>query len=417
MKTIVNVILLLISSSVLAQDKMPDCLLLKEGKGAIYFRNQSKNLEKNGEYDKAAYCALRALMLADKPKKIRKGIERVHEVMPKALSATQSKGEELTTTHTTFVGEKTINGRTACYCNYEVSEQLRSLYNQIPSTHQSAKKVAPLNYQLIDFSKEKQVASDSLTSAKLQACEMYFELAKSYPRTDNRKDNLKILKTLKRARVWHKHHSGVNNMFNEIYDDAVGKIIIMPVTNKSNKSGLPTTNLRQQLITSVKNALKPPIQSLYKVLPATVDASQANISIEVVFTSASYNRENEETTNNKRAKELEGGKSISATIYEYAKNSTAQVDGSYKIKDLSTGELLATGQASGQGYFRQTWATYTGNKEALSKRDKRQLRKEPEWISEDELTKQAVGYLANKVAAEVMKYFQKEGKPVIVNTM
>ena len=86
----------------------------------------------------------------------------------------------------------------------------------------------------------------------------------------------------------------------------------------------------------------------------------------------------------------------------------SQWKGIYTIKDLETNEVIESHQITAQNYFSQTWAIATGDKRALSKREKREAnQKEESYPKDSDLIEKAAYRMTDYLTGIVMKFAEK----------
>jgi hypothetical protein len=106
-----------------------------------------------------------------------------------------------------------------------------------------------------------------------------------------------------------------------------------------------------------------------------------------------------DSTGVEKTKKIKG--EVKATVNYYKKSTGATLNISYQITDINNGETIFTGNLSGKENFFYEWATYDGDKRALSDRYKR-------LVNRKEIFAPSIDNLTMKIAKSISAKFQRK---------
>jgi hypothetical protein len=106
-----------------------------------------------------------------------------------------------------------------------------------------------------------------------------------------------------------------------------------------------------------------------------------------------------DSTGVEKTKNIKG--EVKATVNHYKKSAGATLNISYQITDINNSETIFTGNLSGKENFFYEWATYDGDKRALSDRYKRLVKRE-------EIFAPSIDNLIMKIAKSISAKFQRK---------
>ena len=106
-----------------------------------------------------------------------------------------------------------------------------------------------------------------------------------------------------------------------------------------------------------------------------------------------------DSTGVEKTKNIKG--EVKVTVNHYKKSAGATLNISYQITDINNSETIFTGNLSGKENFFYEWATYDGDKRALSDRYKRLVKRE-------EIFAPSIDNLIMKIAKSISVKFQRK---------
>lgn len=399
-----------------AQMNHPECISINQDKKDQYYKKKVKDAEKGGNTLLAAIHSCYWLLKAEKSKKIQQAAEAANRLIPAALDQTQQDIPVLTESGKVINGERAYQKRYALACIYDGLIELNDIYQDLPEDKKRSKKGPELSFEIGDYSPQYTVAVDSLESAKMQLSQLYLNYARTMPNTGSRNDALLTVKACMQALRLNKQNQEAQSLLQERKNPALGKVIVPPINLQYFAPKLSPTNVRTEFLRILGSSLNK--REYFMLLPAATHAAEGNISIQITVNGGNFKREVGEPTVEKKSKEIgeEGSKkTVTATYTRHNKSTVASLEGAYAIRDEQTGQVLGTGQLKGETFYNYYWSTYTGNKEALSKKEKKRLQSEPAWPDQSDMYQSAMQKLCKNILTETNKYFDQAMQPEFID--
>lgn len=417
MKTFSNLLLactgtlfLFFSLPTVAQYGQIGCLSIDMDKKQGYYRRNCERHAKEGNYLAAANHAALWLNKATKRKQVEKAVDRLAFYGIKALDETRMQLQELQSRSMIVVDESAITHREKIVCLYGDLMQLRNHYYQIPAQKKRSRDGRDVSLDIEDYTEAYQAAKDSLHSAKRQVADLLYERAKSLPRTELRKDNLRIARGCLRALKYNSSHLYAKELLTEIRHKATGYVVVQTVRNFSDIPEVSENNIRNSSFAQLESQLSGSTNGFFQTV-ALGNTLLGNITLDIEIRQGEVTRTASEPRVSSKSREVgkdNKKRTVTASFSKYNQTTEGFIQGAYYLRDKQTNEILISGEVRGPYTKIQHWATVKGNQEALSRSEKDQLRARPEWPSRREVFEEAGKNLAQKVANAVNEFLSRE---------
>lgn len=389
------------------------------GKKAGAHKRTMERFLKNNKIRPAALESLAWLEMEEKKKRKLKAKEKVVEVLPKALEESEAQATTLQEGTQSFKDESTVTQLAQLKALYLELEKIREAHQALPVEWQISGLSFPDNY-----SNEIEQADQNLQKGREQAAEMLYQKARDLQHSKPdlmRSDYVQIARTLRRISQYATDYKDVATIYPGIKENAMIYLAIPHIQNKSQYQAAHTNYSRELLYGAINKKAGSKGYHYFELLPEDQSKNQkANLRLEASFSRPSNTKEYEEPTTKEKKKtgEGEGDKDVvyKGTMTTYSKRVYVHLTVTYQLKDLQTGKVLSSDTMEFKEHGWNTyWYTYSGDKRALSKSDKRSLEtydKEEPWPSVNDLVQMSFNSskVADALAQIIIDYADKNGR-------
>ena len=378
--------------------------------------SSAKKYYQFGDYDSAVHSISRSLQIkADN----QKGIALLELAYPLAVTRHQSNMNMLNTLEDASKWPDLV---------YEY-EALKNLGNQVELLKSILK--IQMNYNLTlaigDY-------SDKLKKARPLAADYHYTLGMKYRDDISKKSQKEAAINFKLAQKFVANYKNAQQLYEETRAAATITLLIRPFSGNMNVASFIRNQMMMQQTTASKEFLRIITRDQLRTILNEQGLVQAGItennyikigqlsgadhilSATIVITHRPVEKISEEGINQKKevviskekyvdstgvekTKNIKG--EVKATVNHYKKSAGATLNISYQITDINNGETIFTGNLNGKEIFFYEWATYDGDKRALSNRYKR-------LVNREEIFAPSVDNLIMKIAKSISTKFQRK---------
>ena len=360
--------------------------------------SSAKKYYQIGDYDSAVHAVSRSLQIkADN----QKGIALLELAYPLAVKRHQSNIAKLNTLEDTSKWPDLV---------YEY-EALESLGNQVELLKSILK--IQMNYNLTlavgDYSNE-------LKKARPLAADYHYTEGMKYREDIAKKSQKEAAINFKLAQQFVANYKNAQELYEETRAAATITLLIRPFSGNNNLASFIRNQMMMQQSTASKEFLRIITRDQLRAILNEQGLVQAGItennyikigqlsgadhilSATIVTTHRPVEKISEEgikqkkevvirkekyvdSTGVEKTKNIKG--EVKATVNHYKKSAGATLNISYQITDINNSEAIFTGNLSGKENFFYEWATYDGDKRALSDRYKRLIEAENIFVTQN----------------------------------
>ena len=378
--------------------------------------SSAKKYYQIGDYDSAVHAVSRSLEIkADN----QKGIALLELAYPLAVKRHQSNIAKLNTLEDTSKWPDLV---------YEY-EALESLGNQVELLKSILK--IQMNYNLTlavgDYSNE-------LKKARPLAADYHYTEGMKYREDIAKKSQKEAAINFKLAQQFVANYKNAQELYEETRAAATITLLIRPFSGNNNLASFIRNQMMMQQSTASKEFLRIITRDQLRAILNEQGLVQAGItennyikigqlsgadhilSATIVTTHRPVEKISEkgikqkkevvirkekyvDSTGVEKTKNIKG--EVKATVNHYKKSAGATLNISYQITDINNSEAIFTGNLSGKENFFYEWATYDGDKRALSDRYKRLVKRE-------EIFAPSIDNLIMKIAKSISVKFQRK---------
>lgn len=412
------------------------CLPLMIGcatKQAKLMESAQKHYQANA-YETALNDAVAALKL--KPN-YQQAQDLAPTVFKAAVEAREGKIKELEPSSEKFKWDAVV-------AHYNGLIKINNLVKNLPPlTHKKTKE--RITFDTKDYTEQLGIASEKAAEAHYQEG---IRLAAS---SDDIETQKKAAKEFKKAEVFVNDYKDSHSRYEKAKSAAIKRMAIMSFENKSGKEqyGAISDMLTDRISSNIlgdnsateflglvsRNELERVIQEQKLGLTGLVDEQSAQrvgeiLGVdEIVVGSINYIDYNappvreerllrEKTVRRSAGKETyidKNGKEktrtkyvnvpIEASVTKFHREAEAKMEVSYKILKVRTAELVKSDTFSGSSKFEHEWGKFSGDKDALSRQDRKLCSKSEEYPpTENEMVRGALKEVANDLSETLIKY-------------
>ncbi|HJL58166.1 MAG: hypothetical protein HVK46_04575 [Pelagibacteraceae bacterium] len=378
--------------------------------------SSAKKYYQIGDYDSAVHAVSRSLQIkADN----QKGISLLEIAYPLAVTRHQSNIDKL----------KTLEDASKWPDLVYKYEALESLGNQVELLKSILK--IQMNYNLTlaigDY-------SDELKKSRPLAADYHYTMGMKYQDDISKKSQKKAAINFKLAQKFVANYKNAQELYEETRAAATITLLIRPFNGNINLTSFIRNQMMMKQTTASKEFLRIITREQLRTILNEQGLVQAGISennyikigqlsgadhilsATIVTTHRPVEKISEEqikqkkevviskekyvdSTGVEKTKKIKG--EVKATVNYYKKSTGATLNISYQITDINNGETIFTGNLSGKENFFYEWATYDGDKRALSDRYKR-------LVNRKEIFAPSIDNLTMKIAKSISAKFQRK---------
>ena len=378
--------------------------------------SSAKKYYQIGDYDAAVHSISRSLQIkADN----QKGIALLELAYPLAVTRHQSNIDRLKTLEDASKWPDLV---------YEY-EALESLGNQVELLKSILK--IQVNYNLTLAIGN---YSDELKKARPLAADYHYTMGMKYRDDISKKSQKEAAINFKLAQQFVFNYKNAKELYEETRAAATITLLIRPFSGNNNLASFIRNQMMMQQSTASKEFLRIITRDQLRAILNEQGLVQAGItennyikigqlsgadhilSATIVTTHRPVEKISEEgikqkkevvirkekyvdSTGVEKTKNIKG--EVKATVNHYKKSAGATLNISYQITDINNSETIFTGNLSGKENFFYEWATYDGDKRALSDRYKRLVKRE-------EIFAPSIDNLIMKIAKSISAKFQRK---------
>ena len=378
--------------------------------------SSAKKYYQIGDYDSAVHAISRSLQIkADN----QKGIALLELAYPLAVTRHQSNIDRLKTLEDASKWPDLV---------YEY-EALESLGNQVELLKSILK--IQVNYNLTLAIGN---YSDELKKARPLAADYHYTMGMKYRDDISKKSQKEAAINFKLAQQFVANYKNAQELYEETRAAATITLLIRPFSGNNNLASFIRNQMMMQQSTASKEFLRIITRDQLRAILNEQGLVQAGItennyikigqlsgadhilSATIVTTHRPVEKISEEgikqkkevvirkekyvdSTGVEKTKNIKG--EVKATVNHYKKSAGATLNISYQITDINNSETIFTGNLSGKENFFHEWATYDGDKRALSDRYKRLVKRE-------EIFAPSIDNLIMKIAKSISAKFQRK---------
>ena len=378
--------------------------------------SSAKKYYQIGDYDSAVHAVSRSLEIkADN----QKGIALLELAYPLAVTRHQSNIDKLKTLEDASKWPDLV---------YEY-EALESLGNQVELVKSILK--IQMNYNLTLVVRD---YSDELKKARPLAADYHYTMGMKYREDIAKKSQKEAAINFKLAQQFVANYKNAQELYEETRAAATITLLIRPFSGNNNLASFIRNQMMMQQSTASKEFLRIITRDQLRAILNEQGLVQAGItennyikigqlsgadhilSATIVTTHRPVEKISEEgikqkkevviskekyvdSTGVEKTKNIKG--EVKATVNHYKKSAGATLNISYQITDINNSETIFTGNLSGKENFFHEWATYDGDKRALSDRYKRLVKRE-------EIFAPSIDNLIMKIAKSISAKFQRK---------
>lgn len=276
--------------------------------------------------------------------------------------------------------------------------------------------------------------SDKLKKARPLAADYHYTLGMKYRDDISKKSQKEAAISFKLAQKFVANYKNAQQLYEETRAAATITLLIRPFSGNMNVASFIRNQMMMQQTTASKEFLRIITRDQLRTIFNEQGLVQAGItennyikigqlsgadhilSATIVITHRPVEKISEEGINQKKevviskekyvdstgvekTKNIKG--EVKATVNHYKKSAGATLNISYQITDINNGETIFTGNLNGKEIFFYEWATFDGDKRALSNRYKRLANRE-------EIFAPSVDNLIMKIAKSISTKFQRK---------
>ena len=276
--------------------------------------------------------------------------------------------------------------------------------------------------------------SDKLKKARPLAADYHYTLGMKYRDDISKKSQKEAAISFKLAQKFVANYKNAQQLYEETRVAATITLLIRPFSGNMNVASFIRNQMMMQQTTASKEFLRIITRDQLRTIFNEQGLVQAGItennyikigqlsgadhilSATIVITHRPVEKISEEGINQKKevviskekyvdstgvekTKNIKG--EVKATVNHYKKSAGATLNISYQITDINNGETIFTGNLNGKEIFFYEWATFDGDKRALSNRYKRLANRE-------EIFAPSVDNLIMKIAKSISTKFQRK---------
>ncbi|WP_116125743.1 hypothetical protein [Lewinella sp. IMCC34183] len=364
-----------------------------------YYQRNAGRAAKAGDYQDAAVYALYRLATEKRKKQINKATEELEALFPYAIQESD-RLQRLLDMGRVVVGESTLVHRAHLGCEYRKFEDIRLAFENLPADRHSPVVDRHLA-ELIDYSPRIAEAADSLQAAHRQVAELYYRYARSLPVDGSRRSHLQVVLACDRGLFFDRSHPGLAELRTASLPSASGRVYLKGVTSTSG-GGKGVASLVRS---GYDATIGPGLAETPYFTPVTTDG---NLAVHIIVDDVSSERKVDEPDVKERTTEVDD-QVLRAKFISHSKSIRATSQGKTVVVDGTTGQEILSTTTSGSHTTTQYWYTYTGNKDALKKRDRKRLSPEPAWESPEKSRQQAVVDLGKNAGYQAVNLFKERG--------
>ncbi len=378
--------------------------------------SSAKKYYQIGDYDSAVHAVSRSLQIkADN----QKGISLLEIAYPLAVTRHQSNIDKL----------KTLEDASKWPDLVYKYEALESLGNQVELLKSILK--IQMNYNLTlaigDY-------SDELKKSRPLAADYHYTMGMKYQDDISKKSQKEAAINFKLAQKFVANYKNAQELYEETRAAATITLLIRPFNGNINLTSFIRNQMMMKQTTASKEFLRIITREQLRTILNEQGLVQAGISennyikigqlsgadhilsATIVTTHRPVEKISEEqikqkkevviskekyvdSTGVEKTKKIKG--EVKATVNYYKKSTGATLNISYQITDINNGETIFTGNLSGKENFFYEWATYDGDKRALSDRYKR-------LVNRKEIFAPSIDNLTMKIAKSISAKFQRK---------
>ena len=378
--------------------------------------SSAKKYYQIGDYDSAVHAVSRSLQIkADN----QKGIALLEIAYPLAVTRHQSNIDRLNTLEDASKWPDLV---------YEY-EALESLSSQVELLKSILKIQMNYNLTLVvgDYSNE-------LKKARPLAADYHYTTGMKYRDDISKKSQKEAAINFKLAQQFVANYKNAQELYEETRAAATITLLIRPFSGNNNLASFIRNQMMMQQSTASKEFLRIVTRDQLRAILNEQGLVQAGItennyikigqlsgadhilSATIVTTHRPVEKISEEgikqkkevvirkekyvdSTGVEKTKNIKG--EVKATVNHYKKSAGATLNISYQITDINNSETIFSGNLSGKENFFYEWATYDGDKRALSDRYKRLVKRE-------EIFAPSIDNLIMKIAKSISAKFQRK---------
>lgn len=370
--------------------------LTTENKKPVFYKTEMNRLQKIGKYE-GALCYAFLLRKYGNRRQIKKAEKFLAEHFENNLGMIALSIDSLKKQTAVFTDELSAQGASQLYCHYKDMITLKQLADE-----QDTQYKVPVDYTN-QAAKAEQVRDDYYK----KTAQMYFEQVNTAKSSASSKDDYKPLaRKLSRALVYESRQD-ISDLYKEVKTLATTTIGVGKVIDGGN-SAVIISQIRETVNGKLSGGINDQSTPFVKLLANNAIAG-ADLIVEA--TAGSRNIENlHHTPSSKTVKKVDEktGKVYTAEFISYKKEAKVTFQGVYALKNRATGGQIRGNTITGHYTWTGYWYDYKGQIEALSKRQKRDIkRKEPPYPSDTELISPGADDFSQKVGIEVLNYLRK----------
>jgi hypothetical protein len=276
--------------------------------------------------------------------------------------------------------------------------------------------------------------SDKLKKARPLAADYHYTLGMKYRDDISKKSQKEAAINFKLAQKFVANYKNAQQLYEETRAAATITLLIRPFSGNMNVASFIRNQMMMQQTTASKEFLRIITRDQLRTILNEQGLVQAGItennyikigqlsgadhilSATIVITHRPVEKISEEGINQKKevviskekyvdstgvekTKNIKG--EVKATVNHYKKSAGATLNISYQITDINKGGTIFTGNLNGKEIFFYEWATYDGDKRALSNRYKR-------LVNREEIFAPSVDNLIMKIAKSISTKFQRK---------
>ncbi len=426
---------------------------VEPGRKANKYNNEAGRQFKKGNYNAATLNAAYALRLADKKGQIREAQSRLLDSYDRAIQENLSHIEALKSSSASFINDQTVTDRARIVSLYQVMVDYNTILGGLPpSAFDPVKKKDPkLNLDIQDFTGDLQAAMAKLEEGKKEAAAWHYQQGRDLARSSELESNKQAARHFRWATEYVPGYEDASTWYDKTRKLGTTRMGVMSfeTSHQPEQYGDLGSIASDKFIADMPNDYEFFELVTRDQLDVIIREQQLNISglmdetsttevgqlkgVNVLLvgkiTSASqdrqegggselYKEEKDVADGKEKYIDSEGNektrtkyKKVTAYVRYYNKSANGNVTGSFKILDVKTGSILKAGAIVGNYNWTHRWATYTGDKRALSSTTEELVNNGPgQFPSRNAMVMGANRDLVYNLVEKVKEYADEVGK-------
>ena len=378
---------------------------------ANQYISKAKGFLKRGNYFSTAYHAALALSRAQKKGQIIKAQDLLKQSYDRSIEDKLYEIETLEEKPEVYAGHETANNRQKIWRLYRELRNINRILTRTPQENFRAqkRKDRSLFLQIKDYSTQAKQAQANFKTSKAKTAETFYQVGLESRENEDLQSQRTAAKAFKMATQYVSDYKEASTLYQECRENAITRLGVSEFSSstQAQQYGELGSEVSDKLLTSFLSKGKSQFEFFELISRDQLDRilEEQKVSVSGLFdenstvelgnlkgvhyllvgkiTSAETTREKNEPKTETVEREVvvkrekykdENGKeqtrdvrgTVTAKVTTYEKHATGIIKGSYKIISVKTGTIHTIKSFKGESYFQNMWATFSGDKRALS---------------------------------------------------